>query len=171
MVRRLHLVRREILIYFNKYRICSILVLFLIARTPIRLYYSPVRQSYALFYHPVIGVLRKKKILFHIDQYQIIPQKLDNVESAQRAMKIGLQFGDGLFNMKKSFYLIEEYFRSRRDVHRMRRKDIRVDEAINNEKEKEQQQTQEESDIWQTVVDKKDQYDDKRKPSQKRNFM
>ncbi|CAF1383015.1 unnamed protein product [Rotaria magnacalcarata] len=147
------------------------LVLILISRIPVRLYYSPVRQSYALFYHPIIGVLRKKKILFRNDQYKMIPQKSDSIESSQRPIKICLEFGDGLLRMKKKFYLIETLFRSRRDIYRIKMNNIKDDERVNNMKDREQNSTQEETDIWETVVEKKDQYFDKQKSSQRRTFM
>ncbi|CAF2646204.1 unnamed protein product [Rotaria sp. Silwood2] len=130
-------------------------VLVLFSRMPIRLYYSHVRRSYALFYHPVIGVLRKKKILFRNDQYKIIPQKLDSIEAPQRSIKIRMDFGAGLFKTRKSFYLIETLFRSKPDIQRIKIKDIKDNETINNEKNKEQYPTQEETDIWETVVEKK----------------
>ncbi|CAF3816416.1 unnamed protein product [Rotaria sordida] len=144
------------------------ILLIVLSRMPIRLYYSPVRHSYALFYHPVIGVLPKKKILFRDNQYKIIPQKLDSVELPQRSIKIRLEFGDGLFRTKKSFYLVESLFRSKRDIQRIKMNDIKNDETINNEKKN---PIQEETDIWQTVVEKKDQYDSKQKPLKRRTFM
>ncbi|CAF3462689.1 unnamed protein product [Rotaria sp. Silwood1] len=144
------------------------IVLILFSRMPVRLYYSPVRHSYALFYHPVIGVLRKKKILFRDNQYKIIPQKLDSIETPQRSIKIRMDFGKSLFQMKKSFYLIETLFRSKRDIQKLKMKD---DETINNVNNKEQYSTQDETDIWETVMEKKDQYDNKQKSSQKRTFM
>jgi hypothetical protein len=128
---------------------------------PIRLYYSPVRRSYALFYHPIIGVLRQKKILFRDNQYKLIPQKLDNIESPQRAIKIRIELGQGLLRMKSSFYLIENLFRSKRDIYKIRMNEIDNNEIKNNE--------QNETDIWQTVVEKKDQQ--RPTPPQKRTFM
>ena len=119
----------------------------------------------------MIGVLRKKKILFRNDQYKIIPQKLDSIESSQRSIKIGLEFGDGILRMKKSFYFIETLFRSRRDIYRIKMNNIKDDETVNNMKNKEQNSTQEETDIWETVVEKKDQYYDKQKQSQRRTFL
>lgn len=124
---------------------------------PIRLYYSRVRQSYALFYHPTVGVFRTKKILFRTDQYEFIRQKLDSIESAERSIKIGINYSQGLFRMKPSFYLVEKFFRSRRDIRQIRTKQIEED---NNEKIKDEP-TQEESDIWQTVMENKDQSNDK----------
>jgi len=60
--------------------------------------------------------------------------------------------------MKKSFYLIENYFRSKRDIHKIRMNEIETDEIKKNEEN--------ETNIWQTVVEKKDQ-----PPPQKRTFM
>ena len=77
---------------------------------PVRVYYSPVRHSYALFYHPVLGVFRQKKIAFRDNQYTIIPQKLDSIESEQRSIKIRIKLGQGLLSTRSSFYLIEVYF-------------------------------------------------------------
>ena len=123
------------------------------ARMPIRLYYSSIRDSYALFYHPVIGVFRQKKILFRNDQYKIIPQKLDHIDAPQRSVKIRLEFSQGLLRMKHSFYLIEDLFRSKRDILRIRKTEIKDDQTININSNS----TKEESDIWETVVEQKDQ--------------
>ncbi|CAF0713900.1 unnamed protein product [Adineta steineri] len=145
-------------------------VLFLISRMPVRLYYSPVRHSYALFYHPMIGVLRQKKILFNNNQYSIIPQKLDSIQSAERSIKLHIDFGQGLFRLKNNFYLIENYFRSKNDIHRIKTKDSQAEKTMNNEKE----QTQEdESDMWQTVVERKDQPNNNntQRSRQKKTFM
>mgnify|MGYP006892778970 CR=1 FL=1 len=120
---------------------------------PIRLYYSRVRHSYVLFYHPTIGVFSQKKVPFRNDQYKIVPQKLDAIDGAQRSVKIRIEFGQGLLRLKNSFYLIEQYFRSRRDIQRLRFNDIENDEV----KIPEEKTKQGEADIWQTVVDKKDQ--------------
>jgi len=49
--------------------------------------------------------------------------------------------------MKKSFYLIENYFRSKRDIYKIRSNEIETDEIKKNEEN--------ETDIWQTVVEKK----------------
>jgi hypothetical protein len=127
----------------------------------VRLYYSPVRRSYVLFYHPIIGVFRQKKILFRDNQYQIIPQKLDDIDSVERSMKIRIELNQGLLRMKNSFYLIEHFFRSNRDIRRIRMKDIENDQT-----DKMENQTKEEADIWETVVEKKDQLNQK-----KRTFM
>jgi hypothetical protein len=136
----------------------AFLVLILISRMPVRLYYSPVRHSYALFYHPVIGVSRQKKILFRDDQYKIIPQKLDSIESPERSIKIRIELSQGLLRMKSSFYLIENLFRSKRDIRR-----IRMENIENDETKKEQNQTQDETDIWETVVEQKDQRSSQRR--------
>jgi hypothetical protein len=134
---------------------------------PVRLYYSPVRRSYALFYHPVIGVFRQRKILFRDNQYQIIPQKLDNIDSAERSIKIGIELGRGLLRMKESFYLIENFFRSKQDIRRIRIKDVEKDETDKAETQKQEEET----DIWETVVEKKDQLNANQRTSQKRTFM
>jgi hypothetical protein len=156
-----------LLFFYCKYFVFS-LVLFLVSRMPVRVYYSPSRRSYALFYHPIIGVLRQKKIVFHDNQYRFIPQKLDSIESAQRSVRIRIELGQGLLATKKSFYLIESLFRSRRDIHRIRTKDT---ETINVDKDKEQDRTQEEeSDIWETVVERKDEINNN-SPPPRRTFM
>jgi hypothetical protein len=134
-------------------------VLVVLSQVPIRLYYSPARRSYALFYYPIIGVFRQKKLLFKDNQYQVIPQRLDNLDSSERSMKIRIELGQGLLRMKNSFYLVEMYFRSNRDIRRIRMKDIETDETDNQTKEKEE-------DIWETVIEKKDQTSTK-----KRTFM
>lgn len=121
---------------------------------PIRLYYSPVRHSYALFYHPIIGVFRQKKILFNNNQYKIIPHKLDSIESAERSIKIRIEIGQGLLKMKHSFFLIENYFRSRRDINTIKMKEIDNDKPVDNEKTQTQE---EETGIWETVVERQDQ--------------
>ncbi len=131
----------------------------------VRLYYSPVRHSYALFYHPILGIFRQKKISFRHDQYKLIPQKLDSIESAERSIRIRIELGQGLFRMKNSFYLIERLFRSKRDIQRIRGNEIQYQETM-----KEQNRTQEETDIWQTVVEKKDSNQPTPPPS-RRTFM
>ncbi|CAF1588598.1 unnamed protein product [Adineta ricciae] len=133
---------------------CFGLILVLISRTPTRLYYSSVRKSYALIYYPVIGVFRQKKILFNMQQYQIIPQQLDSINGPQRAAKIRIQFGTGLLKTRQHFYFIEHYFRSKRDVNRLRCKDIEQDSTTD---ENDKYKDEEDSHIWQTVVEKKDQ--------------
>ncbi len=138
------------------------------SRMPVRLYYSPVRHSYALFYHPVIGVFRQKKILFNNNQYKIIPQKLDNIESAERSIKIRIEIGQGLLKMKNSFYLIENYFRSKRDINTIRMKTNESDKTINNEKNPIEE---EDTGIWETVVERKDQYNSNQLPKQRRTSM
>ena len=140
------------------------LVLILTSRMPVRLYYSPIRHSYALFYHPIIGVFRQKKILFRNDQYKIIPQKLDSIDSAQRSIKIRIELGQGLLRMKDSFYLIEDLFRSKRDIHKIKQIEIENDETTKTE----QNPKQEETDIWETVVERKDQ---QTPPTKRRTFM
>ncbi|UJR14264.1 hypothetical protein I4U23_001255 [Adineta vaga] len=137
-------------------------ILILITRIPIRLYYSSVRQSYALFYHPLIGVFRQKKILFADHQYKIVSQKLDSINGPERTTKIRIQLGTGLFSTKYNFYLIENYFRSKRDINRLKNKNIEQDTKTN---ENEKYQSEEESNIWQTVVEKKDQ------PQRSRTFF
>jgi hypothetical protein len=134
---------------------------------PVRLYYSPVRHSYALFYHPTIGVVRQKKILFRDNQYSIIPQKLDSIESPQRSIKVRIELHQGLLRMKNSFYLIENFFRSRRDIRKIKRDEIENDETINTENN----QTQEETDIWKTVVERNDRLNSNQQPPRRRTFM
>lgn len=130
---------------------CS--VLFLITRIPTRLYHSPTRQAYALFYYPFLGVFRQKKIMFDTNQYQIIPQKLDSIESAERSFKIRIEIGKGLSRLRQSFYLIENYFRSKRDLNRMKLKTSEHD-ATTNEDDKSQEE--QDGGIWETVVEQKD---------------
>jgi hypothetical protein len=108
--------------------------------------------------------LRQKKILFRNDQYKIIPQKLDSIDSPQRSIKIRIELGQGLLRMKNSFYLIEDLFRSKRDIHKIKKIEIENDETTNTE----QNSKQEEADIWQTVVERKDQ---KTPPTKRRTFM
>ena len=139
------------------------LVLVLIGQIPIRLYYSRVHQSYALFYHPVVGVFRTKKLIFRTDQYEFLRQKLDSIDTSERSIKIRLNLRQGLFRMKPTFYLAEKFFRSRRDVRQIRTKQIDVDDEQNQIKN---EPTEQESDIWQTVMENKDQVNDK----QRKNF-
>jgi len=148
-----------------------VLVLILISRMPVRLYYSPIRHSYALFYYPIIGVFRQKKILFRDNQYKLIRQKLDSIESAERSIKIRIELGQGLLRMKNSFYLIEHFFRSKRDIRKIRMNEIENDETRNTEEKKEQNRIKEETDIWETVIEKKDQLNTNQQPSQRRTFM
>ena len=89
-----------------------------------------------------------------MQQYQIIPQKLDSINGPQRTTKIRVQFGTGLLKMRQHFYFIESYFRSKRDVHRLRYKDIEQDSTTN---ENDKYKAEEDSDIWQTIIEKKDQ--------------
>jgi hypothetical protein len=121
------------------------------------LYYSSARQAYAVFYHPVIGVFRQRKILFGNNQYQVVPQKLDDINSAERALKIRIEIGKGLLRTRRSFYLIENYFRSRGDVRQFKSKKSEETKTNNEDNQQQQQQQQEESDIWETVVERKDQ--------------
>jgi hypothetical protein len=131
---------------------------------PTRLYYSPTRRSYALFYLPFINAFRPKKILFRDSQYRFVPQKLDNIDAPERSMKILVESGRGFFSVKKSFYLIESYFRSKRDIYRIRtNQDDDTHEPVNDEKNEESK----EPDIWETVVEKKDQ----QAPPSRRNSM
>ena len=140
-------------------------ILLLIAQMPVRVYYSPLRQSYALFYHPPIGMFRQKKIVFHLDQYQLIPQKLDQIDSAERSVKIQINSNQNILRLKLSFYLIEQFFRSSKDIQLIRTKQIEPDEI-----KEEPIQTQDEADIWQTVMEKKDQPNDKQRSSQRKTF-
>lgn len=166
MAQHLEQVRKKFYFHF-KYLLWFVLVLFLIARMPVRLYYSPARRSYALFYHPVIGVFRQKKIHFREDQYKLIPQKLDNIESPQRSLKIRIELGQDLLRMKNSFYLVENFFRSRRDIQRVRMNEIKDEEMKTSDINKEQEET----DIWETVVEKKDQINPNQQATQRRKFM
>jgi len=134
---------------------------------PVRLYYSQIRHSYALFYHPVIGILRQKKIVFRDDQYKIIPQKLDHIESPQRSIQIRIELGQGLLRMKNSFYLIENFFRTRRDIQKIRMEEIKDDQTKTSNINKEQEETN----IWETVLEKKDRINLNQRSTQKRNFM
>jgi hypothetical protein len=122
---------------------------------PTRLYYSSTRRCYALFYHPMLSVFRQRKIDFHEHQYRVIPQQLDAIESAERSIKIQLDFGSGLLAFKKSFYCIEFYFRSKRDIYRIRTHDGQTD---NTDHVVKSNQVMEETDIWETVMDKKEQH-------------
>ena len=145
-------------------------MLLLISQIPVRLYYSPVRYSYALFYHPLIGVFRQKKIVFRNDHYKITAQKSSNIKPQERAMTIDVEFGQGLLRMKKKFYVMESYFRSRNDIYRLEKMNTKTDETVNAEKEKKQNETQEEDDMWQTVMEQNDQYESKRKSSKKKTI-
>jgi hypothetical protein len=79
-------------------------------------------------------------------------------------MKILVESGRGFFSVKKSFYLIESYFRSKRDIYRIRtNQDDDTHEPVNDEKNEESK----EPDIWETVVEKKDQ----QAPPSRRNSM
>lgn len=128
-------------------------ILLLIAQIPVRVYYSSVRQAYALFYYPPIGVFRQKKVLFRLEQYQIIPQKLDQIDSVERSIKIRINSNQSILRLKPSFYLIEKFFRSQRDIRLMRTKKIESD-TIKEEEEEKLNQKQDEGDMWQTVMDK-----------------
>ena len=131
---------------------------------PTRLYYSPTRRSYALFYLPFINALRPRKIPFRDSQYRVMPQKLDNIEAPERSMKIRVESGQGFFSVKKNFYLIESYFRSRLDILRLRsNQDDNTRESVENDKNEDSKET----DIWETVVEKKDQ----QAPPSRRNSM
>lgn len=55
--------------------------------------------------------------------------------------------------MKNSYYLIENLFRSRRDIQKIRMTEIKDDETKTQDIHKEQEET----DIWETVIEKKDQ--------------
>jgi hypothetical protein len=82
-------------------------------------------------------------------------------------MKIRIELGRGLLRMKESFYLIENFFRSKQDIRRVRIKDIEKDETDKAETQKQEEET----DIWETVVEKKDQLNANQRTSQKRTFM
>ena len=131
------------------------LVLSLMSHIPVRLYYSPTRRCYALFYHPIIGVFRQKKISFQHSQYRFIPNDVADVKSSQRSLQIRIELGQSLLAIKKNFYFMESYFRSRRDIYTLQSDDAAKREAIHRDESHEPERTSQESDIWETVVENK----------------
>jgi len=145
-------------------------VLILCSWMPIRVYYAPIRRLYALFYHPIIGVFRHRKILFHNEQFRIIPQKLDTIDSPQRSIKITINTGKGIMS-KKSFYLIEGLFRSKADIQQFRinahgsgdNSQLSKNETTSQRTERNSKETnrteeeQKDTEIWETVLERKDQ--------------
>ena len=124
---------------------------------PVRLYYSPTRRSHALFYYPMIGVFRQKKISFQTSQYRFVPQEVSDVKATQRSVQLRIELGQGLLAMKKNFYFMESYFRSRQDVYRVRVGDAAKRETNNPDERTEAERTSQDPDIWQTVVENKEQ--------------
>ena len=97
----------------------------------------------------------------------MIPQKLDSIEAPERSIKIRVESGQGFFSVKKNFYLIETYFRSQRDIYRVRTNEDDTQESADRGKNEESTQGPAETDIWETVVEQKDQ----QAPPSRRNSM
>jgi len=121
-------------------------LLVFIARMPTRVYHSITRRSYTLFYHPMISVLRQKKLVFNDNQYKLIAQKLDNHSGPERAVKIRVALGNSWTSSKRDFYLVEAFFRSRKDLRQLRTHQIEMDEPKG-------AKVEDEGDIWETVVE------------------